>query len=82
MTDTNPGPFGPDLIMALEDAGIIPRHTQRIIIEADLKSFVTIHAMLHPQNGNKVIEVLRTSLAGAQVIIYNAADVKEQIDQT
>jgi len=63
--------LGSDLIVALENAGIIPFHTQKVIIEASLNNYVIIHAMLRPQDGDKVIEVLRTSLARAQVIVYN-----------
>lgn len=38
-TENEPGPWSGKLITALEEAGIIPRYTQRVIIDAKLDQF-------------------------------------------
>lgn len=60
-------PWGGHLIAALEQAGIIPQHTQKVIIEADIDHFVHIHTFGIPADGKKLFQVLASEVQGAHV---------------
>jgi len=72
MADEEPA-WGAQFIMSLEDAGIVPRWTQRVVIEADLTSFVRVYAELHPKEGDTAQRVIVNSpaMAVAEVQVIN-----------
>lgn len=65
--------YGDDLIVALQEAGIVPAHTQKVIIEAGLGEFVQVHVTMVPADGQRLISVVAATAQAATIVIDEKA---------
>lgn len=74
----DPGPWGPTLIIAMEDAEILPRYTQRVKIEAAEGEFTIIHAQIAVMHGQRLVEIMKV-FGDKQVVTEEEVEASEDM---